>query len=134
MDGLETHDARHLIAHTCNSIEPGIYLPEFGVRSEVNVYVGEDEARVTGSIQKEILALLASARHRRKRNGRRDGSTGGSAAGFQTLDDGVRHSRGRMARAWFRSRPHENVGPRGDVFFDGRHARDSWRRDAGQCF
>jgi Xaa-Pro aminopeptidase len=59
MDGLETHDVRHLIAHTCNSIEPGIYLPEFGVRSEVNVYVGEDEARVTGSIQKEILALLA---------------------------------------------------------------------------
>jgi Xaa-Pro aminopeptidase len=59
MDGLETHDVRHLIARTCNSIEPGIYLPEFGVRSEVNVYIGEDEARVTGSIQKEILALLA---------------------------------------------------------------------------
>jgi Xaa-Pro aminopeptidase len=59
MDGLETHDVRHLIPHTCNSIEPGIYLPEFGVRSEVNVYVGEGEARVTGAIQNEILALLA---------------------------------------------------------------------------
>jgi len=59
MDGLETHDVRHLIARTCNSIEPGIYLPEFGVRSEVNVYIGDDEARVTGSIQNEILALLA---------------------------------------------------------------------------
>jgi hypothetical protein len=33
-------------------------LPEFGVRSEVNVYVGDREARVTGAIQKEILALL----------------------------------------------------------------------------
>jgi Xaa-Pro aminopeptidase len=59
MDGLETHDSRHLIAGTCNSIEPGIYLPEFGMRSEVNVYVGEKEARVTGAVQKEILALLA---------------------------------------------------------------------------
>jgi Xaa-Pro aminopeptidase len=59
MDGLETHDVRHLIPHTCNSIEPGIYLPEFGMRTEVNVYVGDGEARVTGAIQNEILALLA---------------------------------------------------------------------------
>jgi len=59
MDGLETHDSRHLIPGTCNSIEPGIYLPEFGMRSEVNVYVGKDEARVTGAVQREILALLA---------------------------------------------------------------------------
>jgi Xaa-Pro dipeptidase len=59
MDGLETRDDRKIIPHTCFSVEPGIYLPEFGVRSEVNVYVGEHEARVTGAIQKEILALLA---------------------------------------------------------------------------
>ena len=59
MDGLETHDSRRLIAGTCNSVEPGIYLPEFGMRSEVNVYVGEGEARVTGAVQKEILPLLA---------------------------------------------------------------------------
>ena len=59
MDGLETHDVRHLIPGTCNSIEPGIYLPEFGIRSEVNVYIGEKEARVTGTVQKELLALLA---------------------------------------------------------------------------
>jgi Xaa-Pro dipeptidase len=59
MDGLETHDVRHLIPKTCNSIEPGIYLPEFGIRSEVNMYIGEREARVTGAVQKEILALLA---------------------------------------------------------------------------
>ena len=59
MDGLETRDVRHLIAGTCNSIEPGIYLPEFGIRSEVNVYIGEREARVTGAVQQEILQLLA---------------------------------------------------------------------------
>jgi Xaa-Pro aminopeptidase len=59
MDGLETHDDRHLIPGTCTSIEPGIYLPEFGIRSEVNVYIDEHEARVTGAVQKEILPLLA---------------------------------------------------------------------------
>lgn len=59
MDGLETRDDRKIIPHTCFSIEPGIYLPEFGIRSEVNVYVGERDVRVTGEIQEEILALLA---------------------------------------------------------------------------
>lgn len=59
MDGLETRDDRQIIPHTCFSIEPGIYLPEFGIRSEVNVYVGENEARVTGAMQQEILPLLA---------------------------------------------------------------------------
>ena len=59
MDGLETRDDRKIIPHTCFSIEPGIYLPEFGIRSEVNVYVGERDARVTGAIQQEILPLLA---------------------------------------------------------------------------
>ena len=59
MDGMETRDVRRLIPRTCNSIEPGIYLQEFGVRTEVNVYIGEREARVTGAVQQEILPLLA---------------------------------------------------------------------------
>jgi Xaa-Pro dipeptidase len=59
MDGLETQDDRKVVPQTCFSIEPGIYLPEFGVRSEVNVYVGKREARVTGAIQEEIIPLLA---------------------------------------------------------------------------
>jgi Xaa-Pro aminopeptidase len=58
MDGLETFDERHLIPRTCNSVEPGIYLPEFGIRCEVDVYVGEKEAQVTGAVQSEILPLL----------------------------------------------------------------------------
>jgi Xaa-Pro dipeptidase len=58
MDGMETRDVRHLIPRTCNSIEPGIYLPEFGIRSEVNVYIGERESRVTGAVQQQILPLL----------------------------------------------------------------------------
>jgi Xaa-Pro aminopeptidase len=59
MDGLETQDERHLIPQTCNSVEPGIYLPEFGMRTEVDVYVAQAEAYVTGAVQNEILALLA---------------------------------------------------------------------------
>ena len=59
MDSLETHDVRRIIPHTCFSVEPGIYLPEFGVRSEVNVYVGDGRAEVTGAVQTEILRLLA---------------------------------------------------------------------------
>jgi len=58
MDNLETHDERKIIGRTCFSIEPGVYLPEFGIRSEVNMYVGEGQAMVTGEIQKKFLTLL----------------------------------------------------------------------------
>lgn len=58
MDNLETHDERRIIPGTCFSVEPGIYLPRFGIRSEVNVYVGEREARVTGEAQRELVAIL----------------------------------------------------------------------------
>jgi Xaa-Pro aminopeptidase len=54
MDNLETHDERRVSPWTCFSIEPGVYLPEFGVRSEVNMFVGEKEARVTGQIQRTL--------------------------------------------------------------------------------
>jgi Xaa-Pro dipeptidase len=57
MDNLETHDERKVIPWTCFSIEPGIYLPAFGVRSEVNVFVGDKESRVTGEIQRELIAI-----------------------------------------------------------------------------
>lgn len=58
MDNLETHDDREIIPGTCFSIEPGIYLPEFGVRLEVDVYVEEKTAGVTGAVQKEIVRIL----------------------------------------------------------------------------
>jgi Xaa-Pro dipeptidase len=60
MDNFETHDERRVIARTCFSIEPGIYLHDFGVRSEVNVFTGAREARVTGDIQNEIVPILAA--------------------------------------------------------------------------
>ena len=57
MDNLETHDERRIVPWTCFSIEPGVYLPEFGVRAEIDMFVGEGEARVTGEIQREIVLL-----------------------------------------------------------------------------
>jgi Xaa-Pro aminopeptidase len=57
MDNLETHDERMIIPWTAFSIEPGVYLPGFGVRSEVNVFIGEGKALVTGEIQHELLLL-----------------------------------------------------------------------------
>jgi Xaa-Pro aminopeptidase len=57
MDNLETHDERKVIPGTCFSVEPGIYLPEFGVRSEVNVYIDETGARVTGEKQESIVLI-----------------------------------------------------------------------------
>ena len=57
MDDLEVHDERQILPNSCFSIEPGIYLPEFGVRSEVNVLVRPKSAEVTGKIQREIVII-----------------------------------------------------------------------------
>ena len=60
IDNLETQDSRRLMARTCFSIEPGVYLKgTFGVRSEVDMYLSEKEAIVTGlPIQTEVIPIL----------------------------------------------------------------------------
>jgi len=60
IDGLETQDQRRLMARTCFSIEPGVYLTgKFGVRSEVDMYLSDTEAIVTGlPIQTSVLPIL----------------------------------------------------------------------------
>ena len=57
MDNLETRDEREIIPHTLFSIEPGIYLPEFGIRSEIDMLVHDGSAEVTGRVQKEIVLI-----------------------------------------------------------------------------
>jgi len=47
IDNLETRDTRQLIPHIGFTIEPGIYLPDFGVRLEINIYIHEDRAEIT---------------------------------------------------------------------------------------
>ncbi len=59
MDNYETQDGRVLLPSTCCSIEPGIYLPEFGIRSEVDILIHERDIEVTGiPAQEEITPLF----------------------------------------------------------------------------
>jgi Xaa-Pro aminopeptidase len=63
MDNLETHDERLVLPRTCFSVEPGIYLPEFGVRSEINVFIDASrKVHVTGGLQTEVMPILANGR------------------------------------------------------------------------
>jgi len=57
MDNYESRDDREVIPNTFFSIEPGIYLPEFGLRSEVDMLVRPGAAAVTGRIQKEVVLI-----------------------------------------------------------------------------
>jgi|HubBroStandDraft_6_1064221.scaffolds.fasta_scaffold39657_4 Xaa-Pro dipeptidase len=61
MDDIETHDTRLILRRTCFSIEPGIYLPEFGVRLEVDVYVdAAGKVHITGGpVQTAVVPILA---------------------------------------------------------------------------
>ena len=57
LDNLETHDERRILANTCFSVEPGIYLPEFGVRSEIDMLTAPGKAWVTGMVQRELVRI-----------------------------------------------------------------------------
>ncbi len=58
MDDYETHDNRRLLAGTGFTIEPGVYFSDFGVRSEINMIVGHNDAAITGPLQTDILTLV----------------------------------------------------------------------------
>ena len=57
MDDYETHDDRRLLPGTGFTIEPGVYFPHFGVRTEINVFYDTGEARASGPRQSAIVAL-----------------------------------------------------------------------------
>lgn len=57
LDNFETQDDRPLVAGTCFSIEPGVYLSEFGVRSEIDCWVSPTGAQATGRVQREIVEI-----------------------------------------------------------------------------
>ena len=60
VDDFETKETRALIPNTLFSIEPGIYLKGFGIRSEIDMFLGERAARVTTApIQTEIVPIMA---------------------------------------------------------------------------
>lgn len=58
LDNLETHDYRQLLPGTGFSVEPGIYLQQFGVRLEYDIYLDPNgTVHITGGIQEEIVCL-----------------------------------------------------------------------------
>jgi Xaa-Pro aminopeptidase len=57
LDNLETHDERLILPNTCFSVEPGIYLDRFGIRSEVNMMATPGRASTTGRVQQELVAI-----------------------------------------------------------------------------
>ena len=57
LDNLETKDDRLILPNTCFSVEPGVYLPEFGVRSEIDMMIRNGKAEVTGRIQNELVLI-----------------------------------------------------------------------------
>ena len=57
MDDYETHDDRRLVPGLGFTIEPGLYFDDFGIRTEINMTVGLQEATVTGDIQREMETL-----------------------------------------------------------------------------
>ncbi len=59
LDNFETHDTRRIIPGVGFSIEPGIYLPEFGVRSEIDAYMSEDGPYASSPVQREIVLITA---------------------------------------------------------------------------
>jgi Xaa-Pro aminopeptidase len=57
MDNLETHDDRRILPGALFSIEPGVYLEDFGIRSEVDVFVTGAGASTTGAVQRELVRI-----------------------------------------------------------------------------
>jgi Xaa-Pro aminopeptidase len=61
MDNLETHEERLVLRRTCFSVEPGIYQADFGIRSEINVFIdAAGQVHVTGGLQQKVVAILAT--------------------------------------------------------------------------
>lgn len=59
IDNLETQDRRKIIPGMGFSIEPGIYLSEFGIRSEIDVVMTENGPEITTlPLQTHVLPLL----------------------------------------------------------------------------
>jgi Xaa-Pro dipeptidase len=57
LDNLETHDERLILPNTCFSVEPGIYLDKFGIRSEVNMITTPGHGWATGRVQQDLVQI-----------------------------------------------------------------------------
>jgi Xaa-Pro aminopeptidase len=62
LDNFETVEQRIILPRTCFSVEPGIYLKDFGIRSELDVYVDERHLEVNPEkLQEELIQIKDGA-------------------------------------------------------------------------
>jgi Xaa-Pro aminopeptidase len=57
LDDWETHDTRNLAPGLGVTVEPGIYTGDFGVRSEIDLYIGDGTVEITTERQTEIYLI-----------------------------------------------------------------------------
>ena len=57
LDSLETHDTRTFLPGLGFTIEPGVYLPAFGVRSEIDLYAAAHGLEITTPVQREVVLI-----------------------------------------------------------------------------
>jgi Xaa-Pro aminopeptidase len=55
MDSVEFPDSRPLLEGSCFSLEPGIYFPDFGMRTEIDVYIREGRPVISGQDRQFLL-------------------------------------------------------------------------------
>ena len=48
LDSIEFPDRRRMLEGSCFSVEPGLYFPRFGLRTEIDVYIAKGRSRVSG--------------------------------------------------------------------------------------
>ncbi len=58
LDNLETHDTRKIVPGVGFSVEPGVYLRDFGVRCEANVYIHPEQGPVVTTSLQSAVELL----------------------------------------------------------------------------
>ncbi|MBN2354152.1 MAG: aminopeptidase P family protein [Spirochaetales bacterium] len=58
LDSREFPDTRPLAERTCFSVEPGVYLDDFGIRSEIDVYIKNERPVISGGTPQRELLLL----------------------------------------------------------------------------
>lgn len=58
IDNLESHDTREILDGVTFSLEPGIYLSDYGMRSETDVYIDKRKPVYMAGHQLEVIPIL----------------------------------------------------------------------------
>lgn len=57
LDSIEFPDHRPVLEGSCFSVEPGLYFSDYGMRTEINIYISQHSPIISGEIQKRVLTV-----------------------------------------------------------------------------